>query len=1486
MVANNAYRGCSLRIAIGITVLILMMAGEAEAATIEEWNKTFGGTSEEFANSVQQTSDGGYILAGYTSSYGSSDAWLIKVGAEQGLVAEWHFDGDARDSSGNGNDGTTYGAAFVDGVRGRALSFDGVDDYVTIGAHPELEPSTISVSVWVKFSRTEDLRLIIDSSHGDDTKGWVLQQYPGFIIFGYGSSSGSFYGAQTSSNPGDNNWHQLVGTFDGVSEKIYLDGVLSGVDTYIGTPVPSGRPINIGYWYYGGRYFNGLIDEIRIYNRALSAEEIKRQYEQGIFIPAPKVSLSTSLSSSYAKGEPVILETSVGNTVPSPAQVTLQVTSTSGFSDTKSITISAGSTYSESFNLGNVAVGSYTITVNMYVNSVLMGSSSKSFIVTSTGTNELISRSKSLETSAISDIDQMIAWSAKDIVIAGKAALGAGIDNVITKFVGILVNDGEIAGYAGINPADFADALGGTYSTIYQLYADTTEMINQNQENIENSLTDKIDKLFTSSKSNVKDRQKDFVDYVAPKDIELDDNIKDLIIRYDALIKSVPESKTVKDVVSRITGVPLIIPTGNPTLDSSVQDTHNLFNFVNEYRDIIGKIMFLLALGTILIMLIAASAAAIAAVVGSGGLLTPLMGMLMAAAVKVKTIIALLEGAEMMAPLALVYLSSSVFLLSGVMVDEVAYTHDDALDAIQAVIDSKSSSITVNSIYTDASYINQPSSATVKFFNNESVPVKPITQVMVFSPDGRIIDIKSYDPFIGPLSSTEITQKLHTPSKSGTYKVLGMVHAGGVATSIAQQNMTVTKPSLDINISAGKLYQIGDSVTISADFLNNEASRIENLTYIIEIINTTDLDANIINLDALSRQTKTLTFTPTEEGTYIAKASLLFGLTEIITRTSGFTVGSGEGLLLNFTADDLYAPESNVVLPTVVENFGTVRINSSINITTYDELSGFTSAYTAEIPISLDASSSTLINITALPNAVPGIYRIVLRSGNYSSESVEFTVTANGTIFTLLDTDKLYYNLSENMIINVTVNDVMFNATSAAVNVTVSDPTGNITNPAVSGDAGHYNASQEASINGTYEISAISAKNGFRSYSDETFTIAGQRSILSTEIPTNYLNLNESETITVHVVNEYGKAISNAIASLSGAGVNNTKITDSNGNATFIVLPNATGTVVLNIEKGGYASYTREFMVFEKPEINITYPYDGLVFNSPNITVIGTAHHSTGIAKVTVNGDLANGTTNWSAMVNLTIGINIIEAIATDNIGNIAAIVINVTYYDTTPPASISNLMNASYIQNYINWTWTDPADDDFTNVSIWIDSVFIRNVSKGMQFYNATGFVPDTEHTISTRTIDTSDNINSTWINHTARTAPLPSPTIRIFTDKTNYSAGDRMNVGLNLTNPGSAGTVGIYIWVDLPGGGKYWSFQKSSVTLPAGLNWNKYPWLSFTLPNIPSGNYAWHAVLLDPVSKKILSESIAPWKFNSMIAGNETLEKSVQETILDLAG
>jgi hypothetical protein len=167
---------------------------------------------------------------------------------------------------------------------GTALQFDGVDDYVDCGNDESLNLSEVSVSAWVKTEPTDrGFNTILTKGNAyDENYGMYVRNTTGKVRFEF-SSGGSYTSDETfidsSTNILDMSWHHVVGTFDGSVLKLYIDSLLETTGS-ITTKKPDADIIKI--LTMGVRndatpafHFNGAIDEVAIYNRALSIEEIQ-----------------------------------------------------------------------------------------------------------------------------------------------------------------------------------------------------------------------------------------------------------------------------------------------------------------------------------------------------------------------------------------------------------------------------------------------------------------------------------------------------------------------------------------------------------------------------------------------------------------------------------------------------------------------------------------------------------------------------------------------------------------------------------------------------------------------------------------------------------------------------------------------------------------------------------------------------------------------------------------------------------------------------------------------------------------------------------------------------------------------------------------------------------------------------------------------------------------------------------------------------------
>ena len=219
-----------------------------------------------------------------------------------GLVAHYEFEGNANDSSGNGNHGTEYGGlTYADGVSGKAGKFasglntiigDTSGSYIEVNNNSSLQiTDSITISSWVKISNSdynvygnEWNSLLTKSSFGTSYGVMIARD-------SQDNTTLRFYHKGLTTDSTDmswndfqiNKWYFLTLTYDGIKTQIYLDGILKTSSITNGKIEKNSQNIIFGLnkytqdaWY--PYYLQGFLDDLRIYNRALSESEINELY--------------------------------------------------------------------------------------------------------------------------------------------------------------------------------------------------------------------------------------------------------------------------------------------------------------------------------------------------------------------------------------------------------------------------------------------------------------------------------------------------------------------------------------------------------------------------------------------------------------------------------------------------------------------------------------------------------------------------------------------------------------------------------------------------------------------------------------------------------------------------------------------------------------------------------------------------------------------------------------------------------------------------------------------------------------------------------------------------------------------------------------------------------------------------------------------------------------------------------------------------------
>ncbi len=249
-------------------------------------------------------------------------------------IAHWSFDGDTRDSGASGWNGKAMGkVAFVDspiGGQGQLLSLDGVDAYVQVDnpAAGKFDAGDFSISLWMLPLELRWAGLI---QRGDSTPGWSLFLSPdGAVHFvGKAGNAPSIVVDTPPNTIETGTWYHVVVSVDrskpSEGARLYINGRASAAGRAPPPAIDASTPLLIGKG-DGKAFFNGLMDDVQIYNAALGPEEVARLTDAGLAWRRPKpwamqpfakqfalndtdVIVSTGGENALAAGQSAFLET-------------------------------------------------------------------------------------------------------------------------------------------------------------------------------------------------------------------------------------------------------------------------------------------------------------------------------------------------------------------------------------------------------------------------------------------------------------------------------------------------------------------------------------------------------------------------------------------------------------------------------------------------------------------------------------------------------------------------------------------------------------------------------------------------------------------------------------------------------------------------------------------------------------------------------------------------------------------------------------------------------------------------------------------------------------------------------------------------------------------------------------------------------------------------------------------------------------------------
>ncbi len=211
-----------------------------------------------------------------------------------GLVGAWVFDdgsGDTvSDSSGNDLNGqvTLGNPEWVDGKFGGAMKFGGAD-MVTVTDSDALDLTSFTIAAWINSPGTSGKWHVIAAKEARNPTGrnYGIFGHVNSGVIHYSFTAGGWKSYDATTNVTDGTWHHVAATYEKPDFKLYIDGEVDAMVSPNADPETNNSPLYIGGCDIGNYFMTGTIDEVALYDRALSMDEIAELIDDGIASVTP-----------------------------------------------------------------------------------------------------------------------------------------------------------------------------------------------------------------------------------------------------------------------------------------------------------------------------------------------------------------------------------------------------------------------------------------------------------------------------------------------------------------------------------------------------------------------------------------------------------------------------------------------------------------------------------------------------------------------------------------------------------------------------------------------------------------------------------------------------------------------------------------------------------------------------------------------------------------------------------------------------------------------------------------------------------------------------------------------------------------------------------------------------------------------------------------------------------------------------------------------